>query len=93
NRHFALLREQLIPLPPLAEQREIARILKAVDQRIQAEEANVRALEDLFKTLLHELMSARRRVPVVEGRGSESGIQPTALPGLAQKAVTPTTNP
>ncbi|MCS7249296.1 MAG: restriction endonuclease subunit S, partial [Anaerolineales bacterium] len=29
NRHFALLREQLIPLPPLAEQREIARMLQA----------------------------------------------------------------
>ncbi|MCS7249269.1 MAG: restriction endonuclease subunit S [Anaerolineales bacterium] len=53
----------LIPLPPLAEQREIARILQAVDRRIQAEEAHVHALEALFRTLLHELMTARRRLP------------------------------
>ncbi|GBC92424.1 Type-1 restriction enzyme EcoKI specificity protein [bacterium HR15] len=52
-----------IPLPPLPEQREIARILRTVDQRIEAEEASVRALETLFKTLLHELMTAKRRLP------------------------------
>ncbi|MCX7689096.1 MAG: restriction endonuclease subunit S, partial [Fimbriimonadales bacterium] len=52
-----------LPLPPLAEQREIARMLQAVDRRIQAEEAHVRALEALFRTLLHELMTARRRLP------------------------------
>lgn len=55
-----------IPLPPLAEQREIARILQAVDRRIQAEEAYARALDDLFKTLLHELMTGRRRVKIVD---------------------------
>lgn len=57
------VKRALIPLPPLAEQREIARILQAVDRRIAAEEAYARALGDLFKTLLHELMTARRRVP------------------------------
>nr|WP_196793717.1 restriction endonuclease subunit S [Thermus sp. CCB_US3_UF1] len=57
------LENYLIPLPPLPEQREIARMLQAVDQRIQAEEAHVHALEALFRTLLHELMTARRRLP------------------------------
>lgn len=57
------LAQGLIPLPPLSEQREIARILQAVDRRIEAEEAYVRALETLFKSLLHELMTARRRLP------------------------------
>jgi type I restriction enzyme S subunit len=51
-----------IPLPPLAEQREIARMLQVVDAKIAAEERRRAALEDLFKTLLHELMSGRRRV-------------------------------
>jgi type I restriction enzyme S subunit len=51
-----------IPLPPLDEQREIARILQAVDNRIAAEQARRAALEELFKSLLHELMSGRRRV-------------------------------
>ncbi|GAB5603517.1 restriction endonuclease subunit S [Thermus sp. FJN-A] len=53
----------LIPLPPLPEQREIARILRAVDEKIQAEEARKEALGALFKTLLHELMTAKRRLP------------------------------
>jgi len=53
-----------IPLPPLDEQREIARMLEAVDTRIAAEQARRAALEDLFKTLLHELMSGRRRVHI-----------------------------
>jgi len=52
-----------IPLPPLDEQREIACILQAVDARIAAEEARRAALEALFKTLLHGLMTARRRLP------------------------------
>jgi type I restriction enzyme S subunit len=52
-----------IPLPPLPEQQEIARILRAVDRKIEAEEARQRALEALFRTLLHDLMTARRRLP------------------------------
>jgi len=56
------LKQVSIPLPPLAEQREIARILQAVDRRIAAEEAYARALGELFRALLGELMSGRRRV-------------------------------
>ncbi|MGC8904488.1 restriction endonuclease subunit S [Thermus sp.] len=52
-----------IPLPPLSEQQEIARILQAVDRKIEAEERRKQALEALFKTLLHDLMTARRRLP------------------------------
>lgn len=52
-----------IPLPPLAEQQEIARILQAVDEKIRTEEGRKAALETLFKTLLHDLMTARRRLP------------------------------
>jgi hypothetical protein len=33
-----------------------------VDRRIHAEEAYACALDDLFETLLHELMSGRKRV-------------------------------
>ncbi|WP_353300707.1 restriction endonuclease subunit S [Thermus thermophilus] len=52
-----------IPLPPLDEQREIARMLQAVDEKIRAEEGRKAALEALFKTLLHDLMTAKRRLP------------------------------
>ena len=57
------IKEALIPLPPLSEQREIARILQAVDRKIEAEENRKAALEALFKSLLHDLMTARRRLP------------------------------
>ncbi|WP_240550315.1 restriction endonuclease subunit S [Candidatus Roseilinea sp. NK_OTU-006] len=52
-----------IPLPPLSEQHEIARILQTVDRRIEAEEAYARAAQELFRSLLHELMTAKRRLP------------------------------
>jgi len=53
-----------IPLPPLDEQREIARMLQAVDAKIAAEQARRAALEELFKSLLHELMSGQIRLTV-----------------------------
>ncbi|WP_043760251.1 restriction endonuclease subunit S [Rhodothermus marinus] len=59
----AVLIECKIPLPPLPEQQEIARMLQAVDARIEAEEKKKAALEALFKTLLHHLMTAKVRVP------------------------------
>jgi len=62
-----VLKNLPIPLPPLDEQRKIARMLQAVDAKIAAEERRRAALEDLFKTLLHELMSGRMRVPPIVG--------------------------
>jgi len=64
-----------IPLPPLAEQREIARILQAVDGKIAAEQARRAALEEMFKTLLHQLMTGKIRIndPV----GAERRCAPT----------------
>ena len=64
NRHFHLLREKHLPLPPLPEQQEIARILRAVDDKIAAEERRKAALETLFKSLLAQLMTGRLRVPL-----------------------------
>ena len=55
--------EECIPLPPLDEQHEIARVLQTVDRKIEAEENRKQALDDLFKTLLHHLMTAKIRVP------------------------------
>ena len=57
------LKQAAIPLPPLDEQHEITRILQTVDRKIEAEENRKRALEALFKTLLHHLMTARVRLP------------------------------
>jgi type I restriction enzyme S subunit len=59
-----------IPLPPLDEQRAIARILQAVDAKIAAEQARRAALEELFKSLLHLLMTGKVRVK--EDLGSQN---------------------
>lgn len=61
-----------IPFPPPSEQREIASMLREVDRKIEAEEARLQALDTLYKTLLHLLMSGRVRVKQLtsaEGRG------------------------
>jgi len=55
-----------IPLPPLPEQQKIASILSAIDEKIEAEENKKKALEELFKTLLHNLMTAKIRVNQLE---------------------------
>ena len=55
--------EESIPLPPISEQHEIARVLQTVDRKIEAEENRKQALDVLFKTLLHNLMTAKIRVP------------------------------
>ena len=52
-----------IALPPLSEQREIARLLQTVDRKIEAEEKRRQALDDLFRSLLHHLMTAKVRLP------------------------------
>jgi len=57
--NIPVLSSLLVPLPPLPEQCEIVCILRAVDKKLQAEEARKQALEALFKTLLHNLMSGK----------------------------------
>jgi len=51
-----------IPLPPLHIQQKIASILSAVDEKIEKEENKKKALEELFKSMLHNLMTGKVRV-------------------------------
>jgi type I restriction enzyme S subunit len=67
-----------LPLPPLDEQREIARILQTVDAKIAAEQARRAALEEVFKTLLHQLMTGQIRVPNITG-AQRSGDPATGI--------------
>jgi len=55
-----------LPLPPLPTQQKIASILSAIDAKIEAEENRKKALDDLFKSLLHNLMTAKIRVNQME---------------------------
>jgi len=66
NRHYSLLKTFKIPLPPLPTQQKIASMLSAIDEKFEAEENKKKALEDLFKTLLHNLMTAKIRVNSLE---------------------------
>jgi len=55
-----------VSLPPFPTQQKIASILSAIDAKIEAEENKKKALEELFKSLLHNLMTAKIRVNQLE---------------------------
>ncbi len=48
--------------PPFPIQQKIAQILKAVDDKISAEEKKKEALQTFFKTMLHHLMTGKIKV-------------------------------
>jgi type I restriction enzyme, S subunit len=56
------LENQEISIPSMPEQQQIASILSSIDTKIQAEENRKEAIEQLFKSLLHTLMSGKIRV-------------------------------
>lgn len=56
------LAELPMALPPLVEQKEIIALLDALGDRSSTAERKKMQLEDLFRTLLHELMTAKTKV-------------------------------
>ncbi len=51
-----------MPLPEtLTEQKEIASILSNLHSKVNVAESKIKSLQDLFRTLLHELMTAKTR--------------------------------
>ena len=62
NINIQFLRPWPVALPPKSEQREIANTLQTVDRKIDIHESKKRSLQDLFKTMLHKLMTAQIRV-------------------------------
>lgn len=54
------------PLPPIEEQRIIARDIEIIDNKIKILEKKKQTIIDLSKTLLHELMTGQRRIHVLE---------------------------
>ena len=67
NRHYKYLSEKLVARSPdPAEQCEIAALLATLDAKIAHHEARQALLRELFRTLLHDLLTARRRVPSLD---------------------------
>lgn len=62
----SILEKTLIPKPPLSEQKEIAKIFLSFDEKLSFHQKKKQTLSDLFKTLLHELMTGQRRVHEIE---------------------------
>jgi len=60
------IKNSKIACPPLPEQKKIADILSALDREIEAEENKKKALEELFRTLLSDLMTGKIRVNRLE---------------------------
>jgi type I restriction enzyme, S subunit len=51
-----------VPIPGVDEQKEIANCFRAIDRKIELHQAKLDSLRDLFRTLLHQLMTAQIRV-------------------------------
>jgi type I restriction enzyme S subunit len=58
--------KMVLAIPSCATQHKIADIVSAVDRKIEVEESKKKALEELFKTLLSNLMTGKVRVNQLE---------------------------
>jgi type I restriction enzyme, S subunit len=56
------IRELSIALPSLDEQVDIVQLLQAVDAKLEVNERKRQCIADLFRTLLHQLMTVQIRV-------------------------------
>jgi len=72
NLHLEEIRDFLIFLPPLSEQKRIAEILSQIDQAIEKEEKYKEKLERLKKGLMEDLLTGKVRVnKLLEGENHE----------------------
>jgi type I restriction enzyme S subunit len=66
NINSGTLKTMLIPVPEIDEQDEIVRTLTLLDDTANNAISKRTSLQDLFRTLLHELMTAKTRVHELE---------------------------
>lgn len=78
NINASKLRTVPFPLPTLDEQQEIVAILDAIDRKIDLHRRKRAVLDELFKALLHKLMTGAIRVSDVDLSALSSGPVPAA---------------
>ncbi len=69
NINAGTLKTMLVPIPSLEEQKRIAQALAFIDKKKTKARTKRACLHDLFRTLLHELMTAMIRVDELEIEG------------------------
>ena len=77
----AFLRMLPVPLPSLEEQREIATVLDAIDQKIGSHKRKQTVLDELFKTLLQKLMTGEIRVADLDLAALDDSGPSDVMPG------------
>lgn len=74
NINSGTLQRMLVPVPHTDEQAEIENAAKVLDDKQRNHITKLRCLSDLFKTLLHKLMTAEIRVHDIELPGFKEGF-------------------
>jgi len=57
NRHYRLLKEKKLPLPPLEEQRKIAKVLDTIHRAIELQDRIIEQAKNLKKSLMQKLFT------------------------------------
>ena len=72
NINIQFLKPWPVVVPPKAEQSEIVAILDAIDRKIDLHRRKCAVLEELFRTLLHKMMTGEIRVGELDASGLNS---------------------
>ena len=70
-----------IPLPPIAEQRKIAEILRTWDEAIETAEAELKAKQERKRGLMQKLMSPGGQIEAKKTNSFRDSVKRFALPG------------
>lgn len=84
NRHFKLLKEQVIPIPSLPEQRAIAHVLSTVRQAIEATERVIISARELKRSMMKYLFTYG---PVPVDQADQVKLKETEIGEVPEKWV------
>ena len=81
NVNASTLKRMLVPLPPLPEQKKIARTLSTWDKTITNTEKRIDNSKQQKKALMQQLLTGKKRFPGFEGEWEEVKLGSLAKPG------------